>query len=131
MGHVVIKPVRDRDEYVEWSTIVEAPIAHGSWMEMFAAMGGGVIEAGSCPHCGKWINEQETPEARLSRAERHGSSALDGFYRWDDTELIYQQRGLLPREHLYRAAELLAAGRESEVWDLLAPFEDETEVRRG
>jgi hypothetical protein len=30
-----------------------------------------------------------------------------------------------------RAAELLCDGREAEVWELLVPFEDEAEVRRG
>lgn len=43
----------------------------------------------------------------------------------------FEQRGCLPREHLYRAAVLLAEGRESEVRDLLAPLDECAEVRRG
>lgn len=43
----------------------------------------------------------------------------------------YEQRGVLPRRHLARACELLGEGRQSEVWDLLVPFEDGMEVRRG
>jgi hypothetical protein len=117
MGHIVIKPRRDRDEYVYWSTVVEAPIGYGSRDEMLHAL------ADDWP--------ADPPEVRLARTDKTGSSSKDVDYGWDDTELIYEQRGMLAREHLYRAAALLREGRESEVWDLLAPFEGETEVRRG
>jgi hypothetical protein len=128
MGHILIKPTRDRDEYVYWSTIVEAPIAWGDREEMLRELtaewhrdhGHDVPPAGLT-----------APGKRLERADTYGSSSLDGFYRWDDDSLIYEQRGLLARVDLYRAATLLGNGRESEVWDLLTPFEDEVEVRRG
>jgi hypothetical protein len=117
VGHILIKPVPDRDEYVYWSTIVEAPIGYGSRAEMLEDL------AGEAP--------ADAPEIRIARADVYGSSALDGFFRWDDDSLIYEQRGLLARADLYRAAVLLGEEREAEVWDLLTPFEDETEVRRG
>lgn len=117
MGHILIKPSRDRDEYVYWSTIVEAPIGYGNRADILKVL------AGDRP--------SDDPEQRLERTDKFGSSAKDGFYRWDDASFIYEQRGHLLREHLYRAAELIDEGRESEVWDLMTPFEDETEVRRG
>jgi hypothetical protein len=128
MGHILIKPVPDRDEYVLWSTVVEAPLAWGDREEMLRELtvewrrdhGADVPPAGLT-----------APEKRLDRADKHGSSALDGLFRWDDDSLIYEQRGLLARVDLYRAAVLLGEDREAEVWDLLTPFEDETEVRRG
>jgi hypothetical protein len=128
MGQILIKPVRDRDEYVLWSTVVEAPIACGDREEMLAEL----LE--------EWHRDHRrdvppaglaAPERRLERADRYGSSALDGFFRWDDESLIYEQRGLLARKDLYYAALLACDERDSEVWDLLTPFEDETEVRRG
>lgn len=77
------------------------------------------------------------PSRRIERADINGTSAVGGyawFGRWDHDGLSYEQRGVLPRHHLARACELLEAGRESEVWDLLVPFEDGEdgmEVRRG
>ncbi|MCW6008697.1 hypothetical protein K1W54_29745 [Micromonospora sp. CPCC 205371] len=127
MGHILIKPVPDRDEYVYWSTVVEAPIAFGSRVEMLAEFAEEwKRDHGDIPPQG-W----RSPEARLARADEYGSSAVDGFFRWDETTLIFEQRGLLARKDLYRAAELLHEEREAEVWDLLTPFEDEVEVRRG
>lgn len=126
MGHILIKPVPDRDEYVYWSTIVEAPIAFGSRAEVLADFTEEWIrDHGDIPPQG-W----GAPEARLARADKYGSSAMDGFFRWDETELIFEQRGLLARRDLYRAAGLLYEERDSEVWDMMTPFEDETEVRR-
>jgi hypothetical protein len=118
VGHILIKPVRDRDEYVYWSTIVEVPLWSGSRAEALVD-----LERESRDSAGGI-------EARLARADLYGSSALDGCCRWDDDALIYEQRGSLPRQHLFRAARLLAEGRDAEVWDLLVPFEDEAEVRR-
>jgi len=123
MPQVVIKPDRHRDEYVVWSTVVEAPVMYGCRRYMT-----------------RWLaahDREQTgsgrPLARLRRADRLGSSAFPewGDGHWGDDIQIYEQRGILNRRDFYRAAVLLAAGREPEVWDLLEPFEDETEVRRG
>lgn len=119
MGHIIIKPSPDRDEYVYWSTVVEAPLAYGNRAEMLKH-----IERDD-----RYGND--APEVRMARTDRHGSSSLEGFYGWDDKEFIYEQRGLLPRSKLFEACRLLDEDREPDVWDLVAPFEDETEVRRG
>lgn len=131
MGSIVIKPDPDRDEYVEWSTNVDAPVGYGTRTEMLAELDGAGLDSGPCPTCGSWVSSHSLPAARLDRADKYGSSAHTAEGRWGDDEFIYEQRGYLPRRHLYQAARLLGVGRDSEVWDLLIPFEDETEVRRG
>ena len=62
---------------------------------------------------------------------RTGTSAYDGDGGWDDPGFIYEQRGWLPRRHLAEMCRLLEARDEPAVWDLLEPFEDGMEVRRG
>jgi hypothetical protein len=119
MGYVIIKQAPDRDEYVIWCTSTERPIAVGNRAEI--AGDARTIEP-----------DRGDIDARLAHADMHGSSMIPyKFGWWIDLQLIYEQRGLLPREHLYRAALLQIDGRHAEVWDLLEPFEDEMEVRRG
>lgn len=126
MGNIIIKPERDQDFYVGWSTIVEAPTWFGSRAEAV-----GYVTEDHRTHGGP----SDPPEERLARADRLGSSikpeAGYGFGYWDDEDFIYEQRGTLPRKHLIEACRLLAADDEAGVWDLLEPFEDEAEVRRG
>lgn len=118
MGHVLIKPVPSRDEYVYWSTIVEAPFACGDRAETLKEL---AAEKDSA----------DPPGVRLARADATGTSAKDGYGRWGWDAFVYEQRGILARKDMYYATLLLCDGREAEMWDLLTPFEDETEVRRG
>lgn len=126
MPTIVIKPERDQDFYVGWSTIVEAPAWFGSRTEA-----AGYIAEDHRQHGGPTA----PPEERLARADEYGSSikpeANFGYGYWDHDGFIYEQRGVLPRKHLIEACRLLAAENEPGVWDLLEPFEDEAEVRRG
>lgn len=122
MPTIVIKPSRDEDFYVGWSTIVEAPVWCGSREEAAQIL---VLDASGSP---------DQPESRLVRADINGTSAAGDFAwfgRWDYEAFIYEQRGRLLRERLAQAVRLLESGDESAVWDLLVPFEDESEVRRG
>lgn len=126
MGTIVIKPDPDLDFYVGWSTIVEAPTWFGSRTDAL-----------------RYIAEDhrrsdgpaDPPGQRLARADKYGSSVKPeadyGFGYWDDDGFIYEQRGILPRKHLVEACRRLGRNDEAGVWDLLEPFEDETEVRRG
>jgi hypothetical protein len=108
----VIKPDRDSDFYVGWSHGVEAPVIAGTRAEMLA---------------------EDCPESRLRRADETGSS----YYpeapgcRWDDSGLIAEQRGHLPRRNLAAYTVACTENRMDDAWDLLEPFDDETEVRRG
>lgn len=115
---IVIKAAPDRDLYVGWSNVVEAP----TWVGTRAQ----ALEYGC-------------PESRLRRADETGTSQrrdpmssytgpLDGA--WDDTGFIAEQRGFLPRARLGDYAVAYAEGRMEDCWDMLEPFDEETEVRR-
>ncbi len=127
MPSTIIKPERDRDLYVIWSTITECPIAWGDRTEVLEI----ITE--------DWRRHRDSdpianPAGRLDRADIYGTSAADGFAffgRWDYDGFMYEQRGILPRRYLARACELLEEGREPEVRDLLEPIEEGMEVRRG
>jgi hypothetical protein len=107
----VIKPDRDKDFYVGWSHIVEAPVWMGTRAE---AIGDGC------------------PPSRLDRADLRGTSIRDEFgCDWDDKGLIAEQRGFLPRARIAAYAVACDEGRMDDAWDLLEPFDDETPVRRG
>lgn len=122
MGTIVIKPERDRDFYIGWSTITENPHWWGPRAEVTAY----IAESAHPDH----LDSQ--PERRLARADRHGTSDMsirDGG--WDDAGFIYEQRGWLPRRHLVALCEALGRDDEPAAWDLLEPFDDDTPVRRG
>jgi hypothetical protein len=127
MGTIILKAARDKDLYVAWSTNVEAPVGWGTRDEMLDDLWRDHNRAH--PDC---IPKPGTgPDARMDRVDATGTSARDWtFGDWSDEEFIYEQRGLLPRTELAHACDLLEAGREAEVWDLLKPFDDETPVRR-
>jgi hypothetical protein len=119
MGYVIIKQAPDRDEYVIWCTSSERFAAAGDCAEI--ARDAAELEP-----------ERDDLDARLDHVDLRGSSMIpysEGW--WEQESLIYEQRGYLPRRHLYYAALLQLDGRHAEVWDLLEPFEDEREVRRG
>lgn len=86
MPKFLIKAARDRDAYIEWSTVVDDAVSVGSRAD-FA----------TDPHV--------YPEERLKRTDKNGTSALHWADRpgpeqpggWDDDGLIVDQRGLLPR----------------------------------
>lgn len=114
MPRFIIKVARDRDAYLEWSTVVEAPVAIGS-RAAFAA---------------------EHGEVRLARTDRQGTSAM--YYDWlpptqqeggwdDAAGLIYMQRGYLRRDRFGDLYDLLDADIDAEVPDdMLVPVEDGT-----
>lgn len=123
MGTIIIKPERGEDFYVGWSGIVEAPVWWGTRDEVTRYL----VEDRRLRG-----NVDDLPEVRLARADQYGTSDMsvrEGA--WADEGLIYEQRGILPRRHLAEMCQRLAENDEPGVWDLLEPFEDETEVRRG
>jgi hypothetical protein len=107
---LLVKPHRDKDMYVGWSNVCEMPT--GVWSRETA------IEYGF-------------PASRLDRADKNGSSDLscgDGY--WDDKGFIAEQRGWLRRERLGDYSVEYLNGDRQAAFDLLEPFEGETEVRR-
>jgi hypothetical protein len=84
MPRFIIKPTREDDLYVEWSTIVDAPIAWGP--------------ASIFP-------ESALPADRKERCDAWGTSSWDQFFGWDDKTILVANMGdgdfyELPRENL-------------------------------
>ncbi|NEA21598.1 hypothetical protein [Actinomadura bangladeshensis] len=106
----ILKPEPDRDLYIEWSTIVDAPVGHGTRAE--------------------WVADGIAP-ARLDRADRTGTSAyrpLD-VGAWDDAELMVAEplgrRRLLPRDHLIDYTLALYRGAVTDAYGLTRPTESD------
>lgn len=107
---LLVKAAPDRDLYVGWSNTCEMPA--GMWTRSEALAYG-------------------FPRSRLDRVDTNGSSDLScGDGHWDDAGFVAEQRGWLKRERLGDYAQLYLAGNEDAAFDLLEPFEGETEVRR-
>jgi hypothetical protein len=109
MPRYLIKPDPGRDLYVEWSTIVDAPIGHGTRAE--------------------WLGEGADP-TRLDRADRTGTSAyrpLD-IGAWDDEELMVAEplgcQRILPRDHLIAYAQALYRRRVDDAYAMTRAIEE-------
>lgn len=105
-------------EYVAWSTIVEAPVTRV--MDRATATEYLRSEA----RCPEPCCQRSQVTDRLDRADRMGTSSVDGFEGWSEPYLIAQQIGLLPREALGAYAREYA---ETNAVPLvyLQPFEDD------
>lgn len=125
MAYIIVKPDRDQNLYVIWSTFTDSPVFCGDRAETFAELGGDV-RPGRCPTCQSWVSGSTTPAARMRKADEHGSEAR--HYGWDKSEFFYQQAGMLARADLVKAVDLECAGRDDLVLDLLTPFEDAPEL---
>lgn len=106
---LLVKPARDRDLYVGWSNTCEMPA--GAWTRDEALAYG-------------------FPPSRLDRADKQGTSSQIGDGGWDDSGFVAEQRGWLRRDRLGDYALLWLDGKEDSAFDLLEPFDGETEVRR-
>lgn len=91
MPSYIVKADPDTDLYVEWSTIVDSPIAWGPASHF----------------------SNEDPK-RLERADRTGSSSMIGEYTWDDEDIHVRELGtthnmyFLPRKDLKAFLECLS-----------------------
>lgn len=111
MPNYLIKPERDEDLYVDWSTIVEAPVAWGP----------------------KWFLQEADPatykDERFERADEYSTSALWFESYWEKQGYeIYMQQGTIPRSRLKELTEVLEiegiSDDDPRVLALLDPFED-------
>lgn len=117
MGRIIIKASRDRDLYVDWSTIVEAPAFIGNRTEMLAYLQRDPLDPSSYE-----------PETRLRRADSTGTSAAGDyawFGKWEDDGLIFQQRGTVPRGMLADFLDAYAANDMPTCLRMLLPFEED------
>jgi hypothetical protein len=117
--HFIVKPDQNRDVYVEWSSMMEAPIRIGSRADFLRELGAG--EPGN-----------RTTD-RLDRADRSGTTMLppplspqDGA--WGDL-LVFEQRGTIACAKLAEFTHLLFDGDLQGALRLCEPFEDEERVR--
>lgn len=112
MPSYVIKADPFRDEYVYWSTVVEAPLFWGDAVAMTSYLDG-TGEAGD--------------GGRIDRADEFGTSCMDlgdglRFYDWSTGSLIYKQQGLFWRDDIWALCRRLSQG--APVDDLLRHFDD-------
>ncbi len=122
MPSVVIKPDRDRDEYVIWSTVTESPHGFGDRAQTADLLRWGV----------RGEPEPDADEV-LRRVDANGSSAMGGYPEglWGDDGFIYHQAGWLARSDLFAVARMMAGDgcREWGILRLLTPLEDADEER--
>lgn len=105
-------------EYVAWSTVVEAPVT--DVMDLAEAAEYLRREA----RCPEPCCQRTQVTDRISRADRMGTSSVNGFEGWSEPYIIAQQVGLLPREALgHYAREYAETGTMPLVY--LQPFEDD------
>lgn len=107
---LLVKCRKVEDFYVAWSEETEAPVWYGTAAE---------------------ARKEGYTEERIARADRTGTSSIPGFYAWDHDCLIAEQRGYLPRRFLRAYTLLYDFSYDQAAYDLLEPFDGESEVRRG
>lgn len=72
MGHWIIKPVRDEDFYVVYSSVVDAPIQFGTRAQLEASY-------------------KHAAADRFARADERGTSNLDGWDGWDEQTITVRE----------------------------------------
>ena len=117
MGGFLIKCAKDVDLYMEWSTVVDAPMGVGTREQFKNAM--------NTPVRGEYWATESQIEARMVKTDELGSSYDLGCGRWDDSGLIYKQEGILPRKNFLAYAKKLLEDENAEPTGLLEPFEDD------
>lgn len=76
MGHTIIKPVRDEDFYVVYSSVVDAPIQCGTRAELERTYDSAGAD-------------------RFERADEHGTSSMHRWHGWDE-QVISVREGFRP-----------------------------------
>jgi hypothetical protein len=89
MGQMIVKAARDRDLYLVWSSVVDAPIAVGTRSEMATYAGR------------EWRYDVDEAEAVLRRVEERGSSDRSTRAGWWDDDALTVMEGS-PADGWYR-----------------------------
>ena len=124
MGSQIIKVSRERDLYMQWSSVVDAPTALGTRNDMVTYLD----ETSDI----RWEEKRAADIAeRLNRADETGTSSrfVPFAVGWNDKGLIFQQRGWLPRGQFEAFADRVRANEsisldKIDFSDLLEPFEN-------
>jgi hypothetical protein len=129
MPSYTFKESPDIDYYVEWSSVVEAPVWTGDRAELL-----NYLRRKSDPYLRE--DAPHYPERRLERCDKTGTTALwkghSGLvYKhpeeegaWEDDAYIYQQKGTLTRANLFILCHRTDEDEDADVSDLLVPLED-------
>lgn len=111
MGVYIIKPDRDVDGYVAWSSVTDGPIAWGD--QKFVA-----------DYLRRWDGDEAAAPERFERADRTGTSMKDGEDDFSQRGFLVlnggDSHGWLPRERMWA---WLHAGLPD---DMLEPLEDDS-----
>jgi hypothetical protein len=111
MPHFILKPEPDKDLYVLWTTISEAPYFVGTRAQCHRALTA-------------W--HEDARADRFTRADLRGTSSVDGLDGWDDGKttgsVIVEQKGLVALKDLPEVYRCMQAG---ESYDhVVTPFAD-------
>ena len=116
MPTFIIKPTPDSEVYVEWSTIVDAPISMGTRQGYL----------GTKRHDGSYYTNELFDQADVTGTSLKwfggGPNEMGG---WDDPSLIYLHKGSLPRERVLEATARLILDEKEIPDEWLIPFEDD------
>ena len=115
---LILKPDPERDEYVVWSNIVEAPLALGTAEEIVQWLG---------------LHDQapaDKSRERIARADATGTSSMIGDGAFGDY-MIFEQRGTIACAKIAALTRCLINEDLDGALALCEPFDGETEVRRG
>lgn len=122
MGRFLIKCDPNVDLYLEWSTVVDAPVGVGTREQMENRM--------NTPVRDEVFMTKQAIESRLQRTDVTGSSYLDGSMGgWNDSGLIlhnvYPGAVFLPRRNFLAYAKLLLQDINARPDGLTEPLEDD------
>ncbi len=125
MGQCVIKPVREVNEYVVWSSNTDAPLFVGDQGDLIAWLRFEYRDRSP-----EWIREH------IARADEHGSTDGLGLYCWtrnteEDRWATYDNRGEVRCADMGTLTRAAWAGDWETVIGLLEPFEDGHDHRRA
>lgn len=124
MPTYLLRVAPDDPTYVAWSTVVEAPTFMG---DETAALEYLKYERTCSQPCCHKVQVLD----RLERANRFGTSSLDGYMGYDDDGFIVEQRGVLPRSALGPFTRAYMRDDADEWMTYLQPFDDELSAVRS
>lgn len=131
MSYTIVKPLRDVDLYVEWSSVADAPTSVGDRASTLEKM----TREWDRAHPDCLPRPGKSPADRLTRVDKAGSSALwpspeDPEHGWNDDEFLLNSHPgpggarTVSRDNLGQYALLLAAARDDEALALTVALPD-------
>lgn len=123
MGRFLIKCDPSVDLYIEWSTVVDAPVGVGTRAQFEKDM--------NTPHRGAVFMTENAIRLRLNRTDKRGTSLLDygsDGGGWSSKGLLYMQGlkpAFLPRRNFLAYGQMLLKDPNAQPVGLTEPLEDD------